>query len=329
MANNYVYQAARNQETVPYVGFGVGWTPKAKGAILHPAENGKKEWVENSLNVQESVEGLFARANDNFQENKNYDENPFLTMAAFQGTGKHLSEIANGTRIAVAGPISKSEWTAKKDGSKHVSYRVLVDALQILGDGATLNRFCGFSTRIYQDRTFGMVNLLMAKVTKIGDLGTDRNGRSYLFVQAETAIDGTEILDRANGTWNKDKSYYKSGRITLVFSGKAAESRANSLQEGQLLCVTGMVERNEYQGKVYCRVRVDRAIICGEAPASSDNGNGKAAPKKAATKKAASKPDTTDAADAPEVPEDNGEAAPSEPHVDDFGLGDEDDELPF
>lgn len=329
MANNYTYGAIRQDKEVPYIGFGVGWTPKAKSPILHPAEGNKKEWVENSINTQTSVAELFARANGDYKEGETYDDNPFLTMAAFQGTGKHLSEVAPGTRIAVAGPLSKSDWTAKKDGSKHTTFRVLVDAMQILGDGATLNRFCGFSTRVYQDRTFGMVNLLMAKVTKVGDLGTDRNGRSYLFVQAETAIDGTEILDRANGTWSKEKSYYKSGRITLVFSGKAAESRANTLKEGQLLCVTGMVERNEYQGKVYCRVRVDRAIVCGDTSASGGKADGgKTAPKKTAPKKAApAEPDTPDVPDTPDAGDDPDAAPP----VDDFGLGEEDgdDDLPF
>lgn len=283
-ASAYTFMSIRKDNEEPYVGMVTGFTLKSKDPVLHPEKDGKKEWVESSININDSVAAVFARAEGTYQQGAAYDENTFLTLAAFQGLGKRVMDIAKSTRVAVSGRITKSEYN-KQDGTPAASYRLLADSVQILGDGASLNRFCAVQTQVYDGKQYPKVSGLMAEVTKVGQLGSDKNSRAYVFVQAKIALDARELMDRAFGTWSKDKSYYKDSTITLVYNGKAAETRMdpnspNCLKVGQLLCVSGTVDKNDYQGKTYCRVRVNRSLIAknvDEGAAPTTNGASAAA----------------------------------------------------
>lgn len=338
----YTFKIVKNNESIAaYVGQVTGFTLKSREPILHPGKDGKADWAESSISTNDSVAAIFAQADGSYKDGTTYDDNPFLNLAAFSGLGKRVMEIVPGTRVAVSGEITKSEYN-KNDGTPAVGYRLLADSVQLLGDGASLNRWCAIRTQSWEDKTYPKVSGLMAEVTKVGQLGADKNGRPYLFVQVKIGLDPKELLDRAFGTWSKDKKYYKDGTATLVFNGKAAESRvdpANNgcLKVGQLLCVSGSVEVNDYQGKRYARVRVNRSLIAKQPDADAgdgttasaasgdgDNGTPAAEPKKkgSTAKKAASQA-------APKAPKEEPDVPPEEDSAG-FGLGSEDEEdLPF
>lgn len=253
----------------------VGTTPagpyafQVEGNLTRPPElrqtNNGNPVLNNSIGIGRPAAALYALADGSYDKDATYPENNFVEIVAFGDIAEEMANLEKGTRIVVAGEMSKRAWTDKA-GAERESVQIKVSQFAVLSCKAApkgaVAKTTVPATNLYtdkngEDKMAPIACLVSGNLHKVEELGTSPNGISYLHFSMFAQEPAAKVLDKAYGRDTADKEYDEKKKLIWcsVFN-KQAESLAKLLKEGMTVAVSGSISENVYNGGSSVRMSV-------------------------------------------------------------------------
>lgn len=268
----------------------VGTTPagpfafQVEGNLTKPAElqqlSDGRAVLNNSIGIGRSAFAMFAAAEGTYDKDAEYPDNNFIDLTAFGEIAERMAKLPKGSRIVVAGKMSKRTWSDKA-GAEHENIQILVSEFASLAckanakgaDAATTIP----ATNQYKRKTGELGHapvacLVSGNIFSVDELTTSPSGTPLIHFSVFAQEPAAKVLDKARGVDVSGKEYDpKHTLIRCSVFGKQAEGLAKLLKKGMRVVVSGRIAENVYEGKSSVQMVVSGLNVINPEPATGSS----------------------------------------------------------